>query len=336
MTLKEMGEELGISPSTISKVLNGCTKNFTIPDELRSRILTHVEERGYSPNPVFRSMRVNKNKQIACFFYSRSSYMTGNTAELSLDAAILHLEKLNYEVYYQFCTQARKSGYPQPNWKVAGILIPDVSSADQLIALEKKNQSYVAINGVCGPQGTAVQADEIQNMKLTLEHLYELGHQRIAYVYRAAKHQELMRHYSSAERLSSYYNFMKELNLEPIVIEAVMDAPEWKRHILEIAPSAVIAGDESLGSRLFRAAYDKGMKIPEDMSMIVFNDADYLASMVPAISSVRIPAYEMGSLAGQIMEAKIKDPTYDMGITHRLQGKLILRETTARLKTFTV
>ena len=181
MTLKEMGKTLGVSPSTISKVLNN-SPNFSIPQELRERILDHVDRCGYSPNPIFRSMRINDNKQLACFFYSRSSLSTGSTVEISVDAAITHLEGLGYEFYYQFCTRARKSGYPQPNWKVAGILIPDVISPSQLTALEQRGQLYVTLNGVCGPEGTAVQSDETQNMTLALEQLRQLGHRRIAYV----------------------------------------------------------------------------------------------------------------------------------------------------------
>ena len=127
-------------------------------------------------------MRINDNKQLACFFYSRSSLSTGSTVEISVDAAITHLEGLGYEFYYQFCTRARKSGYPQPNWKVAGILIPDVISPSQLTALEQRGQLYVTLNGVCGPEGTAVQSDETQNMTLALEQLRQLGHRRIAYV----------------------------------------------------------------------------------------------------------------------------------------------------------
>ena len=106
MTLKEMGKTLGVSPSTISKVLNN-SPNFSIPQELRERILDHVDRCGYSPNPIFRSMRINDNKQLACFFYSRSSLSTGSTVEISVDAAITHLEGLGYEFYYQFCTRAR-------------------------------------------------------------------------------------------------------------------------------------------------------------------------------------------------------------------------------------
>jgi DNA-binding LacI/PurR family transcriptional regulator len=72
MTLKDLSRDLGVSSSTISRVLNGCKKNFTIPDELRQRILDHVKECGYQANPVFQSIKKQNNKQIAILFYSRS------------------------------------------------------------------------------------------------------------------------------------------------------------------------------------------------------------------------------------------------------------------------
>ena len=57
MTLKEIAEELNVSPSTVSRVLNGCSKNFTVKPELRARILDQVERSGYKPNRVFSSLR---------------------------------------------------------------------------------------------------------------------------------------------------------------------------------------------------------------------------------------------------------------------------------------
>lgn len=329
MTLKEMGEQLGVSPSTISKVLNGCQKNFTIPQELRERILNHVENCGYSPNPVFRSMRVNKNRQIACFFYSRSSFKTGNTVEIAVDKAIQYLEVLDYEIYYQFCTQARKSGYPQPNWKVAGILIPDTVSADQLAALEAKKQVYVAINGITGPEGVAVQSDETANMVLALEHLRELGHRRIAYLLIRPPAQNNSQHYSTWERPDAYRAFMRKHGLESLVIPVEFHDTGWIGEVFAAAPTAVVAGDETAGMALYRAAYERGVRIPEAMSLLVFNDTEFLALATPSVSAIRIPAREMGKLAGQLLEKRIADPLCERGKVYRLPGELIPRESTA-------
>lgn len=329
MTLKEMGEELGVSPSTISKVLNGCQKNFTIPQELRERILNHVDECGYSPNPVFRSMRVNRNRQIACFFYSRSSFKTGNTVEIAVDEAIKYLELLDYEIYYQFCTRARKVGYPQPNWKVAGILIPDTVSTDQLAALEAKKQVYVAINGITGPEGIAVQSDETANMTLALEHLLELGHRRIAYVQACPPVQNNPEHYSTRERPDAYCAFMRKHNLEPLMIPAGFQDTGWIGEVFAAKPTAVISGNETTGMTLYRAAYERGVRIPEAMSLLVFNDTEFLALATPSVSAIRIPAREMGKLAGRLLEKKIATPSYECGKVYRLPGELILRESTA-------
>ena len=60
MTLKEIAAELNVSPSIISRVLNGYTQSFSITDELRQRILKKVEECGYRPNPVFSAIKQKK------------------------------------------------------------------------------------------------------------------------------------------------------------------------------------------------------------------------------------------------------------------------------------
>ena len=75
MTLKEIAAELNVSPSIISRVLNGYTQSFSITDELRQRILKKVEECGYRPNPVFSAIKQKKNKQISILYYSPSQLL---------------------------------------------------------------------------------------------------------------------------------------------------------------------------------------------------------------------------------------------------------------------
>ncbi len=158
MTLKDLARELGVAPSTISRVLNGCSKNFTIPEELRKRILDHVEKRGYRANPVFQSMKLRKNKHVVVLFYSRTSMSTGFTVEQMVDKATLFLRDQGYEVHYTFCrVMPPLQNYTMPPWKVAGLLIPDVHNPETLAEIEKSGVPYVCMNGIAGPGGDNVR-----------------------------------------------------------------------------------------------------------------------------------------------------------------------------------
>lgn len=94
MTLKEIAAEIGVSPSTVSRVLNGCDKNFTVKPELRKRILDRVAERDYRPNPMYQAMRKKTNRQIAIFL--------PNYLETSLEGEISSgVDALNQSLFEQ-------------------------------------------------------------------------------------------------------------------------------------------------------------------------------------------------------------------------------------------
>ena len=68
MTLKQIAAELGISYSTVSRVINGYERNFSVKPELRARIMEKIRETQFSPDPLYRSLRKKNNRQISFIF----------------------------------------------------------------------------------------------------------------------------------------------------------------------------------------------------------------------------------------------------------------------------
>lgn len=351
MTLKEIAKDLGVSASTVSRVLNGCNERFTIPDELRQRILTRVKECGYEPNPVFRALRTKKNHQIAFLFYSRSSLATGETVEVVVDRATRQLEAHNYDVVYMFSRQARKFGYSLPQWKVAGLLIPDVQTPESLAAIENAQIPYVAINGYCGPAGTAVQCDDYHAMTQILDYLYRLNHRRILYLDTAFVNQEpsVMPH--KIQREQAFFDFMKQHGCHPMkstlwnipeedsAINSI-DLPSGNKvpierqnknrgfeELLMQGASAIVTTDEVNAQRLLHAAWQKGLSVPRDLSIVTFNDKAILETTIPALTAFRLPAEAMGVEAARILLQKLENPDYLKGETIALRGQLVERAT---------
>ena len=126
MTLKEIAEELKVSPSTVSRVLNGRSKNFSVKPELRKRILEQIEASGYRPNRVFSSLRNKENSQISFLFYDRNLLRQTNPVSDAVDVISRELPKLNYTFNFIPCESVRNLYYPVPEWKVAGLIVPDV------------------------------------------------------------------------------------------------------------------------------------------------------------------------------------------------------------------
>lgn len=348
MTLKDMARDLGVAPSTISRVLNGCNKNFTIPDELRNRILDHVRKCGYRANPVFQSMKLRKNKQVAILFYSRTSMSTGFTVEQMVDKATLFLREHGYEINYTFCrVMPPLQNYTMPPWKVAGLLIPDVHDPATLTEIERSGIPYVCMNGVAGPSGTSVLVDERRGIKEILEYLNSFKHRKIAFVSTNMKGKGF---YSIVdERLRGFLDHTRHLGIHPVTVNVrykkfeldSIEGADFELHdgsapfsagtdftekLLHCGVTAVICLDDYV-MELFYKAHQYGIAIPRQLSVIAYNDLPFLKRTIPPTTSFRIPAGETGRLAAEILCEKLQnDPACHRGETLRLNGSLIIRE----------
>ncbi len=355
MTLRELSKELGVAPSTISRVLNGDTHNFSVSDDLRRKILDHVKKTGYQPNPVFSGLRKQNVQQVSILFYSRSSLGLGYTFEVMVDRAARFFEECGYDISFAFNRQTQQTiKYTLPPWKCSGLLVPDPGDLERLSILDTSGIPYVCMNGSCGPNGTAVIADEQDSMKKILEYLFKLGHRKIVYIAGAPSKRQLSSgtHDITSLRCEQYFRSCSELQISPLMVNVHhgidpltytgadfdfgngkpvihYETPDFTVNIMQSGATAVICSDDFVSELLFRAnKYD--IRIPRDLSIVSYNDLPFMRKSIPAITSFRIPAEEMGSMAAQILLKKMQeDSGYMKNETLRLQGNLILRESTA-------
>lgn len=263
MTLKEIAEELKVSPSTVSRVLNGRSKNFSVKPELRKRILEQIEASGYRPNRVFSSLRNKENSQISFLFYDRNLLRQTNPVSDAVDVISRELPKLNYTFNFIPCESVRNLYYPVPEWKVAGLIVPDVIYPRQLRNIEEAGIPYVVVNGICGKSGSAVMSDEAANMRLVMEHLHALGHRRIGYLdgFVPGNH-----HHSYNDRKRGYAEFCEEYGLEEFQSEPWKYSPVEAQfdELLKQKITAVVCYNDELApaGSLLRLAPGRGDSAP--------------------------------------------------------------------------
>ena len=353
MTLKDLARDLGVSTSTISRVLNGCTKNFTIPDELRRRILDHVDACGYQANPVFRSIRKQVNRQIAILFYSRSSLATGYTVEMMVDRAIRFFDEKEYDIHFTFNRLARPNAalkYTLPPWRCAGLLIPDCHEPEQLSIIENSGIPYVCMNGIAGPNGSTVVTDEVDGMRQIFRHLRGLGHRRIAYVTTPPLH--LPNGYNIGHlRLETFRDESRQAGNDALVVllktggdlgifvgasfewfdgtpTFCYESSDFTSRLLQNGITAVIC-DSNFVMELLYWSNKTGVRIPEELSIVAYNDLPFLRRTTPPVTTFRIPAEEMGATASQLLYRKLTGEAGEkQNETVSLTGNLIFREST--------
>lgn len=334
MNLKSIAEELGISPSTVSRVVNG-NKNFSVSPELREKILARANATGYTPNPMYQAMRKKDNRQISILMSNLLHTSSGTEIAAGVDRFCEYLLAHGFSFHYLGHTLEHQKTYGLPPWKVAGALVVDVRREELVAELDASPIPYVSLNGEAGPHGTSVITDDYANMMDAMEYLYQLGHRRIAYLnfYRPPDlipFQPADHHYSVRMRIKAYQDFCHERKL-PILPESLDNACTYEtltQKALDLGYTAIAVYSFTQALQVEYYLRKRGFRVPQDMSLLTFNNPSYAEYINPAMTCIEIPTEEMGLSAARLLIAKYKDPSHSAGETVSFKGKLIQREST--------
>lgn len=337
MTLKDIASALGVSPSTVSRVISGTGNNFSVKPELQKKILDYVAKCNYQPNQAYQAMRKKDNQQISIIM----GCSWGDTQAANITNGIDCFTKTLYEKGYNFHFLVRPREqyrtYGLPQWKVAGVIVVDVHLVETIQELNDSKIPYVVLNGVVGDNGSAVQTDEEYNMNLALDHLYGLGHRKIVFAnaYRSPEwfHMEFEEHhYSVIKRAEAYFKFCKTHDLIP-----QETAGSCSYSYEEIVRQGIAAGATAYVTYCFASYMEvchllrcQGLRIPEDVSVICFNNplSEY---SVPPATCIDIPVQQMGLTAGELLLERMLHPKRACR-TEICPGSLIVRKSTAPVR----
>lgn len=339
MKLKTISADLGISPSTVSKVLNGY-KNFSISPELREKILAYAKKSGYTPNPLYQAMRQKDNRQISIHLPNLLHVSNGADISLGVDRCCEKLLDSGFRFYYLGYTIEYQKTYGLPPWKVAGALVVDVRREDLIEELDASEIPYVSLNGVSGPHGTAIMTDDYYNMMLLLKHLYELGHRKIGYLnfYRGPENPPFTladHHYSVRQRLRAYQDFCREIGESPLPESLSCDYDTLPTLLagLERGCTAFLSYSYSAIVEASFHLRERGFRIPEDISLATFNNPTMSNFTEPPLTCIAIPVREMGEAAAELLLNKYKDSSSGAGKTISFRGTLVQRRSTGPCRT---
>lgn len=329
-TIKDIANRLGVSVSTVSKGLNGASD---ISDELRQMVLDTAVELGYATK---RSKKI-ENRRLAIF-----------------------IENMDYETSAQFGYEivlGFKQNAFRHNWDVT--VIP-VTPAFQL---SEKYDTYMLKNGFCGaflvgfalhdewmkqlenttmptvlfdnyirsnPNVAYIGTDNYEGIDAAVDHLYTLGHKKIAFL-NGSLHSMV-----SEQRQEAYYNSMKAHGLEiseDLTAYGYYVADSAKYHVptfLSAGATAIICGNDLIASGVITECKLRGFQVPEDISVIGFDDIPISSMLEPPLTTIRQERGELGKCAYIILNSLI----HHIPICRtQIRASLIERESTARYQT---
>lgn len=331
-TVKEVAARCGVSQATVSRVLNQKYEHgFSVREELKQRILEVAEELGYRPNLAARNLVRKQTKIVAMLGCKAIFGWPGNLYPTIIDAAVQALHTRNYDVCISVPKEDDNSELPA--WKIDGAIVLQECTPDTFTLMERANLPYVVVNGVGGSNSYCVIPDDVQGTERAMSHLLDLGHIRIAYAGPTVGHRE---HKSIEDRHNTYLLEMARHGLEPIPGHDKMFGSATAFLAMAVhkhRATAVLAYDHIEALKLIHGSHMLGLQIPEQLSLICFND-EYLSEIVtPPLTTIAVPPRKIGRLAAEILLSRLESPeTYQYKVRTISQDLTVRGSTSPPLK----
>jgi DNA-binding LacI/PurR family transcriptional regulator len=327
VNLEQIAKETKVSISTVSRAL---TQPHRVAVATRERVQMAALRLGYAPNQLARSLRQGDSKTIGLIlsdivvrFHSEVAKGVEDIAQTNGYSTILcnSNEDGNREAQYLELL----SGF-----RVGGVILEptelNVASAEALV---RAGVHVVEVDRISGASGvTAVLSDNIGGANSAAEHFLALGHREFGLILGN------LAFTSSRERRDGFLQSLEKasIQLEPRRIQNCINNPSGgyrtTLELLRAAPqiTALFIGNAQVMNGTLKAIRELGLRIPQDISVISFDDTDWAAFTDPALTVVAQPAYELGQTAANLIfnpkKRKIEPVV-------RLPTQLIVRQSTA-------
>ncbi|MDZ7717213.1 MAG: LacI family DNA-binding transcriptional regulator [Balneolaceae bacterium] len=333
-TLKEVAKKAEVSITTVSRVINGSSK---VNDETRERVQKAMTKLDYQPNRVAQRLRNSNGRSkllgliipdIQNQFYSNIVRGIEDVTYGNDFAVILcnSDENPNKERFYLEVLKSES---------VDGIILPPIHQfGDEIDSIIELGIPIVCVDRKL--MRKKVDTVVIGNDKGgydAVSHLIELGHKKIAILTSSLQFS------SFEERQKGYERALKENGIEidkRLIKEGDPRSSETARALadellsLDTPPTAIFATNNLMTLGVLEAVNNHDLKIPEDISIIGFDDLPWAKAISPSLTTVKQPAYEMGQKAAELFFKRVEDPSREPEVIV-MDPKLIIRNSTARL-----
>lgn len=332
VTIVEVAEKAGVSLGTVSRVINN---DVHVAPETRERVSAVMREMGYVANRQARGLKGSKTNVVGML---APDLGTGYIGEImhGIDAE-LALHDLDLMLFTTHRTAAKEANYVanMVQGMVDGLLLVlPRNPVDYMGTLTRRNFPFVLIDH----QGTgnpcpSVGATNWQGAYNATEYLVKLGHTRIGFITGS------MDLGAAIDRLDGYKSALKVHHIREdaqLIYKGNFFQPDGyagASALLDIAdpPTAIFASNDVMAMGAMDAVRSRALRIPEDVSILGFDDIPQAASVRPALSTVRQPLEQMGRLATQMLIDKLKNPEKEIGRIE-LPTELVSRDSTSSPK----
>jgi len=328
-TMKDVAKFAGVSTATVSHVINGTRY---VSDEVHARVLDAMEQCRYKPNALARGLRTKKTRTLALIIPDITNPFFTEFTRGFQDTA----DQKSFAVFVCNTDRqlSREKRFLEMMWQqqVDGVALnPSKVKVEDLSHLLLADIPIVLIGTqIDHPDLDVVMVDAVQGSIDVVQYLYEIGHRRIGIVGGSRSTS------SGLLRYQGYCQGLKKYGL-PIDTQLITEreftydgGQKCMQELLSLPepPTAVFATSDVMALGAMMAIEEAGLRIPDDISLVGFDDILEASRVRPKLSTVAQPIYQMGALSAEILLGRSEEEEQSPRKRVVLQHKIIVREST--------
>lgn len=342
VTVYDIAREAGVSVATVSRVLNNTAP---VKKTTRERIVELINKYQFQPNALARSLSKKETGMIGVILPDITNPFFPEVL------AGLEQEARSKGYTFFLCDTVSTNGDSQEQYEresqylnillekqVDGIVMiggrinlarPTKEHVSEVIEVSKRVPTVLINGSLPGHAMHRVYADEREGAELATQHLIDLGHKDIAFAggFRGMS--------NTLARIQGFVRTMEQAGLgvrKEWLLDGGFSVESGKRFMNELLqmrnrPTAIFCANDLVAIGVMKAAYRAGLRVPQDLSLVGFDDIPYASNSIPELTTVSLKCYEAGKNAAEMLHLMITKSK--VGKNTRVRPELVVRESTA-------
>jgi LacI family transcriptional regulator len=330
LTLEGIARLAGVSRSTVSRVVNN---QPSVRDQVRERVWEVIHETGYQPHAAARSLVTRRTRIVGVLIPEA-------VTTLFTDPFFSHLlcgitQTCNSQQYHLMLSLFNDPVGPEEMYRrvvhsghLDGVVVASTRVDDPLIGrLLQDSVPFVMVGRHPDERISYVDIDNIAAARIAVEYLIGLGHQRIATITGPLSMT------SGQDRLAGYRQALAAHQLavdEALIVEGDFTEASGlaaARDLLTRSVTAIFAANDIMAVAALKVIREAGLRVPQDVAIVGFDDIPLATAVEPALTTVRQPIHDLGSMAADLLLNLLENPPETQAPAHRiiLPAELIVR-----------
>jgi DNA-binding LacI/PurR family transcriptional regulator len=333
-TMRDIAREAGVSQSTVSRVLNDAPTRVPIAAETRERVTLAARRLRYRPNPLARGLRGAPTMLIGAVVRDITDlFFAGAIEALSVEAMARGYNVVLGHAHGRADEALALTAVLETRHCDAIVLLGDVQDQPRLLGdLKDSLVPVVALwQGSSALGVPTIDVDNQAGVRAAVDHVAGLGHERIAFIGGRPLGDIREREAAFLEAMSERFGGVRDGYLQHVI-----NTPSGGATAVEVLlglaepPTAIVASTDTLAFGVLHAAHALGRRVPDDLSVVGFDDILLASHTVPALTTLRMPAQEIvrEGLDIAIELARNPGPRRERTVTV-IPPSLIVRQSTA-------